>query len=76
MGLKEEMIKRIREITGNPNADLWTLEFNPQDANLTKDKINPLYVERIPIRTNENIEKESKRISKYFRKQYNSGTKP
>ncbi len=28
MNIKQKMINHIRKITKNPNADLWTLEFN------------------------------------------------
>ena len=29
--LKEKMINHIREITGNPKADLQTLQFDPNE---------------------------------------------
>jgi hypothetical protein len=75
MGLREEMIKHIRKITGDPNADLWTLQFNPDDEYKTKDQIHPPhYIGRVPIRTHEDIEKDRKEIQKYAKKPYFSNS--
>ena len=42
MSVKEKMLELIREKTGNPNADLWTLQFDHEkDSKLISEgKIN------------------------------------
>ena len=66
MTLKEKMIKHIQEITENKNADLWTLQFNKEDVNLTRNKIHDPYVGGVPIRINEDVDKEYKKLIKNY----------
>ena len=75
MGLKEKMIKRIREVTGDPNADLWTLQFDPEDINKTKNQISPQYINGIPIRTHKEVKQEAQNLIKgNYSFPYNCGT--
>ena len=66
MSLKEKIIKHIREKTGNPEADLWTLKFNKEDANVKLENIFHPYINGRKVRTNEEIDQEYKHLSKVY----------
>lgn len=64
MDLKERMVKLIQDITGDENADLWTLKFDENDSNATIDQISPQYFNGMKARTLEDARKDAEYVLK------------
>jgi hypothetical protein len=58
MSLRQKMIEHIQEITGDKNANLWTLNFDESDANTKLCDISSPYINGIKIRTNEEVSRD------------------
>jgi hypothetical protein len=70
MDLREKIIAHICKVTGNKNADLWTLKFDENDANANLSNLSSQYIEGIKIRTNEEVAKDVNYLIKNSRKYF------
>jgi hypothetical protein len=71
MTIKEKMISCIQQITGDSNADLWTLSFNDNDANADISRIGfrgaagNVRIHEGRLRTNGDVDNDAKKVIKY-----------
>ena len=72
MAIREKLIQHIQKKTGNENADLWTLQFNESDADVSIEDISfrgvagNVRLQEGKLRTNKEVERDARKIISHW----------